>query len=333
MNLFGFTRALIDIESVTGNEAAAAAFVADCLRQRGFEVEVWPLEAGRANVFARHGRPDVVLSTHLDTVPPFFPSRESEDRISGRGACDAKGIAAAQIFAAFDLMAAGVRDFGLLFLAGEEKNSAGAHAANARPVGSRFLINGEPTGGRLVAAGKGSLRVDLTARGRMAHSAYPQLGESAIEKLLDALARLRALALPANSQLGPTTCNIGTLAGGRAPNVVADAARAELLYRLVAPSDGLRSQIEEAVAGLAEAQFVLEIPPVFPLVLPGFETTTVAFSTDIPALDRWGKPLLIGPGDIALAHTERESIAKAELTAAVTDYARLVRACQALPAQ
>lgn len=333
MDLFAFTRALIDIESVTGNEAAAAEFVAEFLRGHGFAAELWRFEPGRANVFAAVGKPSVVLSTHLDTVPPFFPSSDDGDRIRGRGACDAKGIVAAQLFAALELRAAGASDFGLLFLAGEEKNSAGAKAANEQPCGSRYLINGEPTEGRLVSAGKGVLRVDVRASGRMAHSAYPELGESAIEKLLAALVRLREMPLPADPRLGPTTMNIGTLAGGRAPNVIADEARAELAYRIVAPSQGLRREIERAVAGLAQAEFLLEIPPVFPLILPGYETTTVAFTTDIPALDRWGTPLLLGPGSISQAHTERESIGKAELTRAVEQYVGLVRACQALPAR
>ncbi|HZT72680.1 MAG TPA: M20/M25/M40 family metallo-hydrolase [Terriglobales bacterium] len=333
MDLFAFTRALIDIESVTGNEAAAAEFVAEFLRGHGFAAELWRFEPGRANVFAAVGKPSVVLSTHLDTVPPFFPSADDGDRIRGRGACDAKGIVAAQLFAALELRAAGASDFGLLFLAGEEKNSAGAKAANEQPCGSRYLINGEPTEGRLVSAGKGVLRVDVRASGRMAHSAYPELGESAIEKLLAALVRLREMPLPADPRLGPTTMNIGTLAGGRAPNVIADEARAELAYRIVAPSQGLRREIERAVAGLAQAEFLLEIPPVFPLILPGYETTTVAFTTDIPALDRWGTPLLLGPGSISLAHTERESIGKAELQRAVRQYVGLVRACQALPAR
>ncbi|MGH9527655.1 MAG: M20/M25/M40 family metallo-hydrolase, partial [Terriglobales bacterium] len=298
--LFALVRQLVDIESTTGQEAAVVEFTAAYLRQRGWQAEIWPLPPeqgpGRANIFASDGPPRIVLSTHLDTVPPFFPSREDAGWIYGRGSCDAKGIAAAQIFAAESLRAVGIHGVGLLFLAGEEKNSAGACAANERarrqPPGSRFLINGEPTANRMVAAGKGALRVDIRAQGRAAHSAYPELGESAIDKLLEALARLRALPLPADARLGPTTCNIGTLAGGHAPNVVADQARAELLYRLVAPATELRQAIAAAARPSAEAEFVLELPPVFPRVLPGFETTTVAFTTDVPSLGAWGEPLL-----------------------------------------
>ncbi len=324
MDLFAFTRALVDIESVTGNEERAALFVRDFLRRAGFEAELWEAEPRRPNVWAAVGRPRTVLSTHLDTVPPFFPSAEDDRCLYGRGACDAKGIAAAQIFAALRLRERGARDFGLLFLVGEEKNSTGAQAANRRPQGSEFLINGEPTDSRMATAGKGTLRVDLAARGRMAHSAYPELGDSAIDKLLAALARVRALALPQDPLLGPTTCNIGVIGGGRAPNVVADQARAELLFRLVAPSEALRQEIAAAVAGLAEAKFLLEIPPVRLETLAGFPTAAVAFTTDIPALSAWGRPLLFGPGSIQVAHTEREYVAKAELARAVEAYAEIV---------
>ena len=330
MDLFAFTRALIDIESITGNEERAAAFVADFLTRAGFEVELWDAEPHRPNVFARCGTPTTVLSTHLDTVPPFFPSSEDNDNLYGRGACDAKGIVAAQVFAGLRLKASGATNFGLLFLVGEEKNSTGAIAANRRPVGSRFLVNGEPTESRMVEAGKGTLRVDLVAQGRMAHSAYPELGESAIEKLLQALERLRHLSLPSHPQLGSTTVNIGTVQGGRAPNVIPDHARAELLYRLVQPALTLRPAITAAVQGWAEAQFLLEISPVFPLVLPGFATSVVAFTTDIPSLSAWGQPILFGPGSIHVAHTEREQISKRELQEAVEAYAAIVRQTQAL---
>ena len=328
--LFRFTRDLVDMDSTTEREGPVARCVADFLRREAggaLEVELWPVAAGepdRFNVFARCGHPDVVLSTHLDTVPPFIPSREDATAIYGRGACDAKGIVAAQVFAALELLASGRRDFGLLFVAGEERNSAGAAAANLRPQGARFLINGEPTESRIISAGKGALRLDLRAHGRAAHSAYPELGDSAIDKLLLALARIRALDLPSDPELGPTTINIGTLTGGRAPNVIADQASAELLIRLVTPAQDLRARIQAAVAGAAEAEFVLEIPPIRLRTVPGFPTAIVAFGTDIPKLDAWGEPLLYGPGSIQVAHTEGEFIAKAELAAAVAAYARLV---------
>lgn len=325
MNLTAFTRSLIDIDSTTGQEEAAAHLVADFLRQAGWAAELQEVEPGRYNVYAPLGTPRVVLSTHLDTVPPFMPSAEDDEFIYGRGACDAKGILAAQVFAALELQRQSRRDFGLLFLVGEEKNSQGARIANQRPNVCQFLVNGEPTDGQMVSAGKGTLRVDVTARGRMAHSAYPELGDSAIMKLLQALNALSELPLPASPELGPTTCNIGTIAGGRAPNVIADFARAEVMYRLVEPADSLRTLITAATAPYAEAQFVLEIPPVKLKTLPGFKTRTVAFTTDIPALTHWGEPLLYGPGSIHVAHTEHEKLSKLEQQQAVAGYVKIVQ--------
>ncbi len=325
MNLIAFTRSLIDIDSTTGQEEAAAHLAAEFLRQAGWAPELQEVEPGRYNVYAPLGTPRVVLSTHLDTVPPFMPSAEDSEYIYGRGACDAKGILAAQVFAALELQRQGLRDFGLLFLVGEEKNSQGARLANQRPNACKFLVNGEPTDCQMVSAGKGTLRVDVTARGRMAHSAYPELGDSAIVKLLQALNALRELPLPVSRELGPTTCNIGTLAGGRAPNVIADFARAEVMYRLVEPADALRAAITAAAAPYAETQFVLEIPPVKLKTLPGFKTRTVAFTTDIPALTGWGEPLLYGPGSIHVAHTENEKLSKREQEQAVADYVRIVK--------
>ena len=334
--LFQFTRELIDIDSTSGQEAAAGERVADFLRHADgcageLEVELWEAAPGRYNVFARRGRPIVVLSTHLDTVPPFFPSREDDHALYGRGACDAKGIVAAQVFAARALIAAGRTDFGLLFVVGEERDSAGAIAANQRPQGARFLVNGEPTESRMIRAGKGVLRLELHAHGRTAHSAYPELGESATDKLLEALTRLRALPLPSDPDLGATTMNLGTLSGGRAPNVVADDARAELLIRMVADAAPLRAQIQAAVAGWAEPIFGLDLPPVRLRTVPGFPTGIVAFGTDIPMLDAWGEPLLFGPGSIHVAHTAGEWIAKPELAASVGAYAAIVAGLQALP--
>ena len=239
MELFTLTRNLIDIESITGNEKRMAVFLGDRLQTMGAEVSLEEAEPDRPNVVACWGKPDVVLSTHLDTVPPFFPSREDGEYIYGRGACDTKGIIAAQIEAAARLRAQGISDFGLLFVVGEERNSAGALFANKSPRGSRYLINGEPTDNRLAVGTKGVLRLEIEASGRMAHSAYPELGESAIEKLLEALNRLRGIKLPEDEMLGKTTCNIGIIQGGRAPNVIADSAHAEVMYRLVRPGEGL----------------------------------------------------------------------------------------------
>jgi acetylornithine deacetylase len=255
----------------------------------------------------------------MDTVPPFIESSEDGTRIYGRGSCDAKGIITAQIVAAEKLRAERVH-VGLLFLVGEERDSLGAKVANQQAIGSRFLINGEPTENKLALASKGALRVELTARGKMAHSAYPELGESAIDKLVEALSRLHAMKLPENPDVGPCTKNVGLLQGGRAPNVISDLAKAELLFRLVGPSDELRRQIVETVGSLAEVNFTLEIPFVKLRTLDGLPTMVAAFTTDIPALSNWGEPLLLGPGSIHVAHTEGEYVEKAQLTQAVELY-------------
>ena len=325
LNPLELTRRLVDIESITYNEGAVGAYLDDVLQQRGFTVERTPVPqpprsrytGERFNLYAGYGgRPDVVLSTHLDTVPPFIPSGEDDVYLYGRGSCDAKGIIAAQVAAAERLREAGVA-VGLLFVAGEERDSAGAREANLHPRGSRFLINGEPTDNRLALASKGVLRVEVQAEGVMAHSAYPELGESAVHKLVLALDRLLALKLPMVEDVGPSTLNIGVIEGGRAPNVIADAASAQVLVRLVGPSEETRAAIEQAVAGLARAEFTLEIPFIRMRAVEGLATMVAAFTTDIPALTNWGEPLLLGPGSIHVAHTPFEKIAKQELLAAV----------------
>jgi acetylornithine deacetylase len=274
----------------------------------------------RFNLYAGSGgRPDVVLSTHLDTVPPFIPSSEDDLFLYGRGSCDAKGIIAAQLAAAERLRDAGVAA-GLLFVVGEERDSAGARMANLHPKGSRFLINGEPTDNRLALASKGALRAEIRASGTMAHSAYPELGDSAVHKLVHALQRLLALELPSVEGVGPSTLNIGLIHGGHAPNVIADVATAQVLVRLVGPSEQTRTAIEQAVAGLAEVEFTLEIPFIRMREVEGLETMVAAFTTDIPALTNWGEPLLLGPGSIHVAHTPFEKIAKRELLEAVDLY-------------
>ncbi|SRR5581483_8154759 len=328
MDLASLTRQLVDIESVTGNERRVGEFLLDYLSALGYHARAMPVEDGRFNVLAvppEQARPLLFFSTHMDTVPPFIPSSEDEARIYGRGSCDAKGIIAAQMAAAEQLRREGFAA-GLLFLVGEERDSLGAKIANhyAAP-GVRFLINGEPTENRLAAASKGALRVEVTATGRMAHSAYPELGESAIDKLLDVLARLRAMPLPSEPDLGPCTMNIGVIEGGRAPNVIPDRARAHLLYRLVGPSDQLREQILDAVGDRARVEFVLEIPFIRLRTVDGLPTMVAAFTTDIPALSNWGEPLLMGPGSIRVAHTEHEYIEKADLQEAVRLYAEIAR--------
>ena len=326
MNLVELTRALIDIESVTGNEGAVGDFLFEYLSSLG-SVERMPVERDRFNLFASWGEPAVVLSTHIDTVPPFFPSSEDDEFVHGRGACDTKGIQASMIKAIETLLSQGVSGFGLLLVVGEETDSLGAQVANRNPCGSRYLINGEPTENRLALGSKGALYLRIEAKGRMAHSAYPELGESAIDRLVEALARLRAVPLPSDPVLGETTLNIGTISGGRASNVIADQARAEVLIRTVGDTSELRREIHEALEGveIAEERETLALRLGS---LPGFETTVVKYTTDIPRLGAWGKPFLLGPGSIHLAHTPRERVPKREMEEAVRLYAGMVRRLQ-----
>jgi acetylornithine deacetylase len=327
MDVVALTRQLVDIESITGNEGPVGEFLYRELCRLGYQAGKMPVEGQRANVYATPpevARPVVVFSTHMDTVPPFIPSSEDSDRVYGRGSCDAKGIIAAQVAAAEQLRKEGIHT-GLLFLVGEERDSLGAKVANRQAPGSKFLINGEPTENRVAVASKGSLRVEVIAEGKMAHSAYPELGESAIDKLTDALQRLRAMELPSNPGIGPCTLNVGVIEGGRAPNVIPDHARAQLLYRLVGPSEDLRRRIVETVGKLARVEFTLEIPFVKLRTLDGLPTMVAAFTTDIPALGHWGQPLLLGPGSVHVAHTQSEYVEKSQLQEAVKLYCEIAK--------
>jgi acetylornithine deacetylase len=327
MDVVALTRQLVDIESITGNEALVGDVVHSELSRLGYDAQKRPAEGKRCNVYAvspQQPKPTIVFSTHMDTVPPFIPSSEDSTRIYGRGSCDAKGIIAAQIAAAEGLREQGIH-VGLLFLVGEERNSLGAQVANQQSPGCKFLVNGEPTENRMATASKGTLRVNVIAEGRMAHSAYPELGESAIDKLLEALHRLRAMKLPVAEGIGPCTLNIGVIEGGRAPNVIPDHARAQILYRLIGPTEQLRREVEQAVAGLARVEFILEIPFLRLRTLDGLPTMVAAFTTDIPALTNWGEPLLIGPGSIHVAHTEGEYIEKKQLLDAVDVYCSIAK--------
>lgn len=328
-DLFTLTRQLIDIESITPNEKAVGEFLETRLQDLASrfhgQVERMNVEPDRFNLLVTFDQPVVTLSTHLDTVPPFIPSREDDDNIWGRGACDVKGIIASMIFAAERLLKSGERRVALLFVVGEERNSAGAYFAAKNPRGSKFLINGEPTENKLAVGSKGALRYEFIASGRMAHSAYPELGESAIEKLLEALNAVRRIQLENDSRLGPSTLNIGTLTGGRAPNVIPDFAKAELFIRLVDGGESTRQRVREAVTSV-EAREVLCIPAVHMGTLPGFQTMVAAYTTDIPAFGgAWGEPYLIGPGTIHVAHTERERVPKAQLVEAVSIYESIVK--------
>jgi acetylornithine deacetylase len=325
--VFALTRTLIDVESITGNEGAMGELLLDRLRVLGFSTERMFVEGNRFNIYAHAGKPPIVmLSTHIDTVPPWIASREDESKIYGRGACDTKGIIAAMLAAAIRLK----RDdlpIGLLFVVGEERNSLGARTANNFPLHPKpkYLINGEPTENRLAIASKGALRVEITARGKMAHSAYPHLGESAVEKLLDALGRVRKLELPFNPEVGPCTMNIGIIEGGLAPNVIPDFAKAHLLFRTVGPSEELIRRLQAAAGNNVDTVAILDIPFVKLRTFPGFETFVASYTTDIPALSNWGEPFLFGPGSIHVAHTDGEFIPKQEQLAAIDIYERMVR--------
>ena len=332
LDVVALTRQLMDIESTTYYEGPVGRFLEKFLAERGFAVETMAVSqpadskstGERLNVYAGTAgeKPDVVFSTHMDTVPPYFKSSEDEDFIYGRGACDAKGIMAAQIVAAEQLRADGVR-VGLLFVAGEERDSAGAKVANTHAKGSRYLINGEPTDNRLALASKGALRVRLMAKGKMSHSAYPELGDSATHKLVEVLNRLLAMELPVVEDVGPSTLNVGLMEGGYAPNVIADKAEAQVLVRLVGDSAPVREAVLEAAAELAEVDFTLEIPFVRLRAVEGLPTMIAKFTTDIPQLSNWGEPLLLGPGSIHVAHTPHERLAKKELLEAVDLYIRV----------
>lgn len=330
MHVFELTRRLIDIESITPNEAGVVAFLARHLQpladKYGGTLELLPVEANRENILLSFGTPVVTLSTHTDTVPPFIPSSEDDTYIHGRGACDVKGIIASMITAAGLVLEDGVRNFALLFVVGEERNSAGAFAAAKDPRGSKYLINGEPTENKMALGSKGCLRYELTARGKMAHSAYPELGESAILKLLAVLRDLTEAEWETHPILGKSTLNIGTISGGRAPNVIPDHAFAELFLRLVDDGASSRAKTLALCEGRVEAKEVLLVPAVHMGHLEGFETTVVSYTTDIPAfLGAWGTPFLIGPGTIHVAHTERERIEKDQLLASVEIYREMVK--------
>jgi acetylornithine deacetylase len=283
------------------------------------------VDTSRFNVIASLQDPEIVFSTHFDCVPPFFPSRISGDRLHGRGSCDAKGILAAQVAAAERLRRTGDLHAGLVFVVGEERGSDGAKKANEIPTRSRFLINGEPTDSRLGTATRGVLRVKLQASGRAAHSSFPELGDSAIDKLVDALVELRSVRLPSDPVLGTTHFTVGLISGGLAPNVVPPAAEAEVMFRTVGDADQVLRAIRKLEPRVA-IDYVLEVPPVRMKTVPGFDTAVFPFTTHNPFLPAWGEPLLIGPGSIHLAHTADEYVSIAELQSAVDRYESLARA-------
>ncbi len=316
---------LLAIESTSGNEGRVVDFVSRWLIGRGWNVTVQEVADRRGNVWASRSGGGVTLSTHLDTVPPFVPPRLERDRLYGRGACDAKGIAAAMLAAADTLAEEGETRVDLLFVVGEEKNSDGARAANRLPATSRFLVNGEPTESKLASGAKGSLRVKLRTQGIEAHSAYPELGKSAIDPMLELLPAVHAIELPDDPRLGKGSVNIGVLRGGTEANIIAGSCEAELMFRLTADVSIVKQLVETWVDGRAEITWGSTIPAQFFHTLPGFPTAPMSYTSDIPLLDRWGTPLLFGPGSIHVAHTPDEYIAVDELRTAVNTYQKIVR--------
>jgi acetylornithine deacetylase len=316
------TSALVDIDSTTGHEGDVVLWVATLLSQAGYEVLEQVVQGSRRNLYTAFGQADVVFSTHLDCVPPFFPSRRDGDRLYGRGSCDAKGAAASQIAALEKLRRQGMTKVGLLLVVGEERGSDGAKLAQALASGSKYLINGEPTDNRLGVATRGILRVNLKAGGRAAHSSFPELGESAIEKLIDALVALRTIELPDDPVMGRTHYTVGVMSGGVAPNVIPASAEAEVMFRTVGDLPALRHSLK-ALERWVRVDEVLDVPPVTMPSVPGFETAAFPYTTDIPFLSKWGTPLLFGPGSINVAHTDEEHVNVAELHKAVDGYVRL----------
>ncbi len=321
------TRQLVRLDTPTGAEGPGVDLLAGLLRRLGYQLVRQPVSTGRENLYAWREAPEVVFSTHLDCVPPYVPLREDETHLHGRGTCDAKGLAAAMVAAAERLAASGERRVGLLFVVGEENGSDGAKLAKELTPKGRFLINGEPTENRLSVGQKGSLKVVLECQGRAAHSGYPEEGRSALEPVLDTLERLRRLPLPSDPMLGRGTLNIGIVEGGVAPNVIPPSARAELLFRLVGPSDHLRKQVlAEAVEGVT-VTFPTELPYFKNTAPPpsGWDTTVVSYASDLPFHAAWGQGFQLGPGSIRVAHTSEERIGKAELLRGVELYVKLAR--------
>lgn len=326
IDVLRLTRELVDVPSVSGEEFQIGTSLGELLNRRGYHVELQDVAPERSNIIATtEAKPRVVFSTHMDTVPPFIASSEDDEFIYGRGACDAKGIIAAQIAAAEKLRAEGVKEIGLLFTVDEEVTSAGAKIANDHPIAKscEYLINGEPTDNQLALGTKGSLQATIRAEGRAAHSAYPEQGESAIEKLLDVLKEIRAIDWPRDDVFSETTCNIGVISGGTRANVIPSEATATIQIRLSVTADRGKELLEKAIARRASIEYKSVHDPVRLTTVSGIERMLARFTTDIPYLSNWGTPLLIGPGSILVAHTDHERIRKQELLAAVDVYVNL----------
>ncbi|MGB8952462.1 MAG: M20/M25/M40 family metallo-hydrolase [Candidatus Aminicenantales bacterium] len=326
MNLFELTRELINIPSVTGSEGDIADFLALYLKKQGFDVDEQEVEERRRNIFASAGpSPGIVLCTHMDTVPGHFPAAEDNSFIYGRGACDAKGALSAMAVAAQELKEEGVNGLGLVFVVGEETDSRGAKKANDSGRRSEYIIVGEPTENKLGSGHKGVLNFKIKTKGKKAHSAYPHLGESAIDKILDVLQSIRHLAMEEHPVLGKTTVNIGVIEGGVASNVVADSATAILSLRTGFPSNKIVRRIKTVAGPRAEIEILSRSEPQILFTIPGFDEVVLPYCTDIPYLQSFGRPLLLGPGSALVAHTDAEKVEKGQLLEAVGNYKKLAK--------
>ena len=318
----------MSIPSTSGEEEAVGFWLRDYLDSLGWTVELQPVSANQNNVIAYlNETPRVWLSTHMDTVPPFIAPTEDDGKIYGRGSCDAKGIIAAQITAAELLRKEGIADIGLLYTVEEERASTGAKVANDHPLAAKceYMINGEPTDNDLAIGSKGAFRAKIKTQGKAAHSAYPEQGESAIEKLLDILEDVRHTKFPNDEFFGETTCNIATLDGGIALNVIPPDAEAGILIRLTTPMEPIRDALTSLIRGRGELELLSYSVPVKMLAIDGFKQKVVRFTTDIPHLTNWGQPLLLGPGSILVAHTKDEFVLKKDLEEAVGLYVNLLK--------
>jgi len=328
MNVFELTKSLMSVPSTSGEEEAVGFWLRDYLESLGWTVELHKVSENQNNVIATlNDSPRVWFSTHMDTVPPYIPPSEDDEKIYGRGACDAKGIIAAQITAAEQLRKEGVTDIGLLYTVEEERASTGAKASNLHTLAAKceFMINGEPTDNDLAIGSKGSFRLKIKTKGKAAHSAYPEMGDSAVLALLDILDDIRQTKFPNDDFFGATTVNIGVIEGGVALNVIPPSAEASLLIRLTTKREPIETALQNIVRDRGEIEVLSCSEPVKLLEVEGFNQKVVRFTTDIPHLPNWGQPLLLGPGSILVAHTKDEFVIKKDLETAVELYVDLVK--------